>query len=893
MQMHESKTNSSTRGSSSASNIKSINSSSVANNSVTSTARSDSNNNTSDTSKKGKKKSNRDRQQVTNDDAKAASVMSNLSSYSLIDDDHIDDQETINVGNLIIDLESDLEKEKIENEQANNINENNHAKFSQKSNTNTNAPSSTSSSTKTAINRTNQTTNQDSKSNVLKSGQKSNSRHLNSNSIATNSSNEVINTNNGHLTARTIFKSSADERGELKMKITRETKPGKNEHKSTNQKSPTSSGVIGGALNRSNSCETEGADNFDPTQSTSISSTKECGTSTSVGTITEPDCLGPCEPGTSVTLEGIVWQETDGGILVVNVTWRGKTYVGALLDCTRHDWAPPRLCDSPASDIDLKASKGVRAKRIVTRSNGNNALDEKNLLQTTGKLRNGKGRRIPSSNEPTPSCSKKQRELPAVEAAQLESNTSQTNASSSEIISNPSSADNENGQQDSISTSSILIDKPGPSSPVLIGCEEPNCSKRYRNMNGLLYHQAHAHGTDNNESYGAQDDSCSSSTKDRLDSKTLKSEPPVEQNTSVESVDRVTPNIVQQESHQPIDDPYQFGQKRHRTPSPESTSKMNKLANSNQTLDIQNASSLPSDPSNLSPVKKKDQERRHSNSSNSYSNNMRQNEVNRQSPGVPSIRQLDNQHNSPVNSGHPSSKVNPSSSKQSNPLQPLPVPTEEGMKPSGTSTGPPPAPHQANCYFNPAFLANTFNPYALPPYFPRGIYDPMTPAPNAALLSRFMSNTMRVPPPTSDSPSRLLSPSMPKSLPFPPFKMDPNVPPPPIPSSSLGGPLPNMSPHMPNPQHPPQPPPPAQVPPLPQIPPPPSTIGGGSPNIRMPSQGDPLLPPTSQTPFLPPTSLGSFLGIPSIHNPLAPLGGPQMPNLVDDALAKQFPRRYS
>lgn len=32
-----------------------------------------------------------------------------------------------------------------------------------------------------------------------------------------------------------------------------------------------------------------------------------------VGTTTETDCLGPCEPGTSVTLEGIVWQETAGG----------------------------------------------------------------------------------------------------------------------------------------------------------------------------------------------------------------------------------------------------------------------------------------------------------------------------------------------------------------------------------------------------------------------------------------------------------------------------------------------------------------------------------------------------------------------------------------------------
>lgn len=104
---------------------------------------------------------------------------------------------------------------------------------------------------------------------------------------------------------------------------------------------------------------------------------------TSVGTITEPDCLGPCEPGTSVTLEGIVWHETEGGVLVVNVTWRGKTYVGTLMDCTRHEWAPPRyvvlvlldvygvgtvidfsfrFCDSPTEELDSRTPKG-RGKR--------------------------------------------------------------------------------------------------------------------------------------------------------------------------------------------------------------------------------------------------------------------------------------------------------------------------------------------------------------------------------------------------------------------------------------------------------------------------------------------------------------------------------------------------
>lgn len=34
-----------------------------------------------------------------------------------------------------------------------------------------------------------------------------------------------------------------------------------------------------------------------------------------VGIVTEPECLGPCEPGTSVNLEGIVWHETEEGRL--------------------------------------------------------------------------------------------------------------------------------------------------------------------------------------------------------------------------------------------------------------------------------------------------------------------------------------------------------------------------------------------------------------------------------------------------------------------------------------------------------------------------------------------------------------------------------------------------
>ncbi|OTF69830.1 hypothetical protein BLA29_012435, partial [Euroglyphus maynei] len=115
---------------------------------------------------------------------------------------------------------------------------------------------------------------------------------------------------------------------------------------------------------------------------------------TSIATITEPDCLGPCEPGTSVTLEGIVWQETENGVLVVNITWRGKTYVGTLLDCTKHDWAPPRFCESPTSDIESKSLKNTRGKRARNSFIAENSIDTRSV---TSKLRNGKGRRTANS----------------------------------------------------------------------------------------------------------------------------------------------------------------------------------------------------------------------------------------------------------------------------------------------------------------------------------------------------------------------------------------------------------------------------------------------------------------------------------------------------------------
>ena len=88
--------------------------------------------------------------------------------------------------------------------------------------------------------------------------------------------------------------------------------------------------------------------------------------------ITEPDSTEPCEPGTNVLLQGIVWTETDSGVLVVNVTWRGKTYVGTLLDATKQEWAAPRVeCESPASTTTTTTETNNNNKRNNSPSSTN------------------------------------------------------------------------------------------------------------------------------------------------------------------------------------------------------------------------------------------------------------------------------------------------------------------------------------------------------------------------------------------------------------------------------------------------------------------------------------------------------------------------------------------
>ncbi|XP_061898609.1 zinc finger protein 609a [Entelurus aequoreus] len=214
---------------------------------------------------------------------------------------------------------------------------------------------------------------------------------------------------------------------------------------------------------------------------------------------TDPECLGPCEPGTSVNLEGIVWQETEDGMLVVNVTWRNKTYVGTLLDCTRHDWAPPRFCDSPTSDVEMRSGRG-RGKRMRPGGNApandnSTSSDNKGSSKTRGAAANSKGRRGSQTagglEDAKASPSSAKRKTKPASDMEPTSSSEDTKVSKRIRTSSTGTATTLHGGKTDPPAPPLL--DPTCPSPVLIDCPHPNCNKKYKHINGLKYHQARSH----------------------------------------------------------------------------------------------------------------------------------------------------------------------------------------------------------------------------------------------------------------------------------------------------------------------------------------------------------------------------------------------------------------
>uniref|UniRef100_A0A8C4X173 C2H2-type domain-containing protein n=1 Tax=Eptatretus burgeri TaxID=7764 RepID=A0A8C4X173_EPTBU len=257
--------------------------------------------------------------------------------------------------------------------------------------------------------------------------------------------------------------------------------------------------------------------------------TRTVGVSTcEASTLTDAECLGPCEPGTCVNLEGIVWHESES-LLVVNVTWRNKTYVGTLLDCSKHEWAPPRFCESPTSDVEMRGGRG-RGKKARAASSASQT-DPGGLTDGRGPPGKGrgmsgagsnKGRRgslsanghwgtlhsAASSDDMKASPNGKRKGRPATEISSLHQAPEDSRAYK-RLRPSPRTI---SGQASSTTRSDIILarqDAGSPegyrtpntvASPIFIDCPHPNCSKKYRHINGLKYHQAHAHlKTDGNQ----------------------------------------------------------------------------------------------------------------------------------------------------------------------------------------------------------------------------------------------------------------------------------------------------------------------------------------------------------------------------------------------------------
>ncbi|KAG8576099.1 hypothetical protein GDO81_009771 [Engystomops pustulosus] len=241
--------------------------------------------------------------------------------------------------------------------------------------------------------------------------------------------------------------------------------------------------------------------------------TRSVGVNTSdVALATEPECLGPCEPGTSVNLEGIVWQETEDGMLVVNVTWRNKTYVGTLLDCTRHDWAPPS--NAPIAEgtpaPDSKGASSSSSSSSKTRAGANN--------KGRRGSQNSSEHRPPPCNpaediKASPSSASKRKSKPPSDMELTSS--SEDSKGSKRARTNSMGSSSAPGTVPlplTVPLSSIKVEPAALdrncSSPILIDCPHPNCNKKYKHINGLKYHQAHAHTDDDSKPEADGDSEC-------------------------------------------------------------------------------------------------------------------------------------------------------------------------------------------------------------------------------------------------------------------------------------------------------------------------------------------------------------------------------------------------
>ncbi|VDD80942.1 unnamed protein product [Mesocestoides corti] len=217
------------------------------------------------------------------------------------------------------------------------------------------------------------------------------------------------------------------------------------------------------------------------------------------GTITEPDLLGPCEPGSKIVLEGVVWLETPG-MMVINAHWRGRAYLGTLLDASRNTLGPscPDKMISSLSMVRSRPHWGGSASSLSSSNPYRNSVNCSASSSTgipsatSGTIKTRSA--IAAAEDP---ASQRRRALQvSVSGGRGRKRRRGGMAPSSSTTSlSTNSADptstHLDEQDDEATTSTVPSDT--PSAPEF-ACPQPGCEKRFSDILGVRFHLDMSHG---------------------------------------------------------------------------------------------------------------------------------------------------------------------------------------------------------------------------------------------------------------------------------------------------------------------------------------------------------------------------------------------------------------
>lgn len=188
------------------------------------------------------------------------------------------------------------------------------------------------------------------------------------------------------------------------------------------------------------------------------------------------------------------------GMLILNVSWRGRTYVGALMDSTNHAWAPPRI--KPLNSKSKNAALAGSAADTI----GNNIGERK--------LRNGKVT-YKANGLSTSAMSVTTSPAAEVKAASRTASQSSMSVESTSSPSTPPAATgtgfaalashgqghnkghgqaNCNGAADAAAAAAAGAGMGVDLKAELLQCTENGCFKKFKGADGLEYHRNYAHG---------------------------------------------------------------------------------------------------------------------------------------------------------------------------------------------------------------------------------------------------------------------------------------------------------------------------------------------------------------------------------------------------------------